>query len=121
MAINGNDIIILKDGTSIAGTTAHDIQTSAEDIEVSSPTQGSWRQYIAGRKDWSVTVSYLVLAASGIRDVLTVGTTYTLIIRNRTNSSSMTGQAILTRCQQNYKRGSLVSGSFTFRGTGALS
>ena len=119
--MNGNSIIILKDGTAIAGAKTHDINTSAGTIETSSPNHGEWRTFEPERKEWSVSVSYLVLTAVGIRDVLQVGGVYTIIIRNRSNTSSLTGSAILTQCRQTYTRGNLVQGSFTFKGTGALS
>lgn len=132
--MNGNYIIIMRGSTAIAGTTAQDIETSNNVIERSSPSSSTWREFIRGRSEWSVNVSYLLLSASnyshtaggityasgGLRDVLNVGSTYTLVIRDRTGSNTVTGSAILVKAKQTYQRGSLVKGSFTFRGTGSL-
>ena len=123
MAINGNNIIITKGGTAIAATKSHEIQSECELIEISGPSQGSWREYLAGRKNWSVNVNYLLLEnnRNNVRDVLQVGNSVTLVIKDRTNSYSVTGTAICTQCKQTYTRGNLAVGSFTFKGTGALS
>ena len=123
MAINGNNIIITKGGTAIAATKSHEIQSGCELIEISGPTEGSWREYIAGRKEWSINVNYLLLENSrnNVRDVLQVGNIVTLVIKDRSNSYSVTGTAICTACKQTYTEGNLAVGSFSFKGTGALS
>lgn len=123
MAILGNNILIYRNGTAIAGTVSNEIQSGAELIEISSPTSGQWKEYIAGRKSWSINVSYLVLAYNGVRDLLNVGTTYTLKFRGR-NSSDATGvqgTAILKSCKITATKGNIVQGSFQFTGTGTLS
>lgn len=120
MAINGNNIIIKKGDTAIAGTRSHEIEVDGDLIEIASPSTGAWRSYITGRKSWSVNVSYLVPAAANVRDILTVGTSYTLVISDRNNSNTVTGTAILTKCKQTYTRGNLVQGSFVFQGTSSL-
>lgn len=122
MAINGNNILIYRDGTAIAGTVSNEIQSGAELIEISSPTAGEWKQYITGRKSWSVNVSYLILANTGVRDLLNVGTSYTLKIRGRnaTDATGVVGTAILKSCKITATRSSLVQGSFTFQGTSSL-
>lgn len=122
--MNGNNIIIgTMSGTTftpIAATKSNEMQTDCETIEISSPSVGDWRTYMAGRKSWSVQVSFLVTAASNIRQLLSVGTSYTIVMRDRNNTSSVTGTAIMTTCKISATRGNLVTGSFVFKGTGAL-
>ena len=122
--MNGNNIIIgTMSGTTftpIAATKSNEIQTDCETIEISSPSVGDWRTYMAGRKSWSVQVSFLVTTASNIRQLLSVGTSYTIVMRDRSNTSSVTGTAIMTTCKISATRGNLVTGSFVFKGTGAL-
>ena len=122
--MNGNNIIIgTMSGTTftpIAATKSNEMQTDCETIEISSPSVGDWRTYMAGRKSWSVQVSFLVTTASNIRQLLSVGTSYTIVMRDRTNTSSVTGTAIMTTCKISATRGNLVTGSFVFKGTGAL-
>lgn len=119
--MNGNNIIILKNGTAIAGTKGHKIHTSAGVIEIASDSQQDWREFRKDRKEWSISVNFLVTTAAGIRDVLQVGETYTLVIRDRSNTASLTGTAICTEADEEYTKGSLVKGTFQFKGTGALS
>lgn len=121
MAANGNTLLVYMGDSVIAGTKSNEIQCGCETIEVSSPAQGQWRSFIAGRKDWSVNVSYLVAAASDVEDnILTVGQTYTLNMYDRTGWLTLSGQAICTTCRITATRGNLISGSFVFKGTGAL-
>lgn len=121
MAINGNTLFIAT-GTStvpIAGTRSNEILVDGELIEVSSPTQGQWREYIIGRREWSVTVGWLVLTNAAVQKLLYVNQSYTLKFRT-TGTAYLTGTAIMTNCKISATRGSLVQGSFTFKGTGAL-
>lgn len=122
MAIKGNNILIYSNGTAIAGTVSNEIQSGAELIEISSPTSGQWKEYIASRKSWSINVSYLLLADDGVRDLLNVGTSYTLKFRGRNSADNtgVTGTAILKSCKITATKGNLVQGSFTFQGTSSL-
>lgn len=118
--MNGNNILIYMNGSAIAGTKSNDVQTECETIEISSPSIGDWRAFMAGRKSWSVQTSFLVTATSSVRQLLNVGTSYTLVFRDRTNTYSVSGTAILTTCKITATRGNLCTGSFAFQGTGAL-
>ena len=127
MAINGNNIFILAGKgsatpTLIAGTRSNEIETDCDMIEISNPSSGDWKQYMAGRKAWTVQTSFLVTTVTNIRELLSVGSSYTLIFRDRNNTSgaSVTGTAILKNCKISAIRGNLVTGSFAFQGTGAL-
>lgn len=121
MAQNGNRIIIYRDGSIIAGTHTDEIQTEVEEIEVSSPTSGQWKEHVTGRKGWHVTTNYLLMADSALRDALSIGTQYTLVVRNRAGSVTMSGTATLRSCKITAQKGSLMQGTFTFTGNGALS
>lgn len=121
--MNGNNIIIRDSaGTLLAATKSNEWQTEAETIEVSSPTQGAWREYIAGRKEWSVTTSFLVTAVNDIKKCLNIGESYTLnFCENTTNYPvKLTGSAILKTCKITATKGNLLQGSFSFVGNGEL-
>ena len=122
MAKNGNIIIIKLNGTAIAGTKSNEISTNCDTIEVSSPGQGQWRNFIASRKDWSINASYLLAAVSNVEACLNVGTAYTLTICENTSGggTKLTGTAILTQCKITATRGNILNGSFTFKGSGKL-
>lgn len=122
MAKTGNYIIVYRDNTVIAGVKSNDISTGADIIEVASNSSGVWKEYISGRKDWSLSVSYLLLTDAGMLELLNVGTTYTLKVggRTATNANTLTGNAIMTDCKITATNGNLVQGAFTFKGSGAL-
>lgn len=122
MAKTGNYIIVYRDNTVIAGVKSNDISTGADIIEVASNSSGAWKEYISGRKDWSLSVSYLLLTDAGMLELLNVGTTYTLKVggRTATNANTLTGDAIMTDCKITATNGNLVQGTFTFKGSGAL-
>lgn len=133
MALNGNIIIVQVDGHTIAGTKTSEIQVDSELIEIASATQGAYREYLTGRKQWQVTVNYLLMSATlptvtsypnaALTDPLLVGNQYTLKFINRGvgyQPSGMTGTAILRTCKITATRGNLIQGTFTFMGNGAL-
>lgn len=127
-AINGNNIIVYRGGTAIAAVKSHEIQVNNDLIEISSASDGEWKHYIQSRKEWTLSVNYLVMAgdettvASRLREMLNIGTQYTLRICERTEGTTtgLSGTAILRACVITATRGSLVQGSFTFVGTGPL-
>ena len=106
--MTGKDIIVVlsQNGTALASTTvrSQDIQTAADTIEKSSSTQQDWKEFITGRKEWSITVNYLMLAASKITDLLYVGQTFDVTVKNVTASgvtpTAVTGKAIMTTVKQ---------------------
>ena len=135
MALNGNIILVQVDGHTIAGTKTTEIQVDSELIEIASATQGDYREFIVGRKQWQVTVNYLLMYATyqtmftypnaSLTDALLVGNSYTLKFKNRANHYdqpiTLKGTAILRTCKITATRGNLIQGTFTFVGNGALS
>ena len=123
MAINGNNIIVLSGGTAIAGTKSDELQVECETIEIASSTDQGWTHYLAGRKSWSLTVGWLLLATTDVRKALTVGSTVTIKFkgRNATDANGLQGSAIIRTCKITAVKGNLAQGSFQFVGTGPLS
>ena len=126
MATNGNSIIIGKmvngDFEAFAAVKSHDIQNQCDLIEKASATQQTFKEYVAGREEWGINVSYLVLQneKSNIEDLLKVRQTYRICVKGRTGTYALYGDAICTQCKQSYQQGNLSVGSFALKGTGAL-
>lgn len=116
MALNGKDILIYLGSNVIAGTKSNEITTACDTIEVSSPTTGVWRKYIAGRKDWDVSTSWLLAATSDLASLLNVGQTYTLYIKDSGSNTILQGDAICTQAKITATIGNLLNGSFAFKG-----
>ena len=122
MAVLGNNIIVLMNGTAIAGTKSDEIQVDCETIEIASATDQEWVHYITGRKSWSLTVGWLVLANQDVRKLLLAGSVVTIKIKGRgeSDANGLSGAAILKTVKITATRGNLAQGSFAFVGNGPL-
>lgn len=114
-------IILSQGGTAIAATRirSNDLQANASPIEVASATQQDWKEFIAGRKEWSLTINYLILAKAQVQDLLYVGQAFG--ITAQADDVQVSGTAIMTAVRQTATIGNLAQGSYTLKGSGALS
>ena len=126
MAILGNNIIVqIQSGqnwVAVGAARTDEIQVDGEQIEIASKTSGKWREFLAGRCNWSVQTSYLVTAAANIRDLLKVNTTVRLRIGGSTMATGdyLTGYAIIKTQKLTAPIGGLANGTIVFLGNGAL-
>ena len=124
--MNGNEIIVgtVSGGvfTAIAAVKSHEVQTQCDTIEYASATDAEWKEFVAGKKEWTVTCNYLVLndAECNIEDVLKVGTEVLLKVKDRSGNYDVQGGAVVATCRQSFQRGGISNGSFQFKGTGEL-
>ena len=124
MAELGNNLIVTWNDSGsqavIAGTRTNELQCDGEQLEVCSATDEQWKHFLAGRKTWSVNVSFLLLADGiDIKAALKVNNTYTLYFRKR-SGGGVYGNAILKSFKASAPINGLSNGSFVFQGTGAL-
>lgn len=121
--MTGKDItvILTRNGTALASTRikSNDIQTGCDAIEKASSTQQEWKEFVSGRKEWSLNVGYLVLANAQVADILYVGSVFGITMKSGT-TSLLTGSALCTGVKQTCTVGNLCQGSFSFKGSGAL-
>lgn len=126
MKLKGKQLIIQADGVAIAASKSCTIDVQADTIETSSPSQGSWRNYIAGRKKWNITTNHLVSAdasaSTPLRNMLSkVGKIYQLsFVVNGYPDDHASGSAICTACKITATLGNLMQGSFSWTGSGPL-
>lgn len=127
MAKLGKDIFVaIEDtwtATIIAGTRSNELQSSSELHEKSGPLTGKWKERMAGRKEWSIETSYLVLSGAGVKDLLKVGNIFKLHLASREGTSvstQLTGMAFLSSCKITSTIGNLAQGAFSFVGSGPL-
>ena len=127
-ARNGNTVLVYflvgNVYAAVGGIKTNSIEHGTDLVEVSGPTTGKFKEYITGRKDWKITINYLVITDDGIRDILRVGQTFTLQFKPRNENVNMygvQGNAIMKNCEITATRGNLIKGNFVFQGTGELS
>ncbi len=122
--MTGKDITVIlsRNNTALANTRirSNEIQTSCDMIEKASASQQDWKEYVAGRNSWTLTVNYLVLASAQVADLLYVGQTFDITMKSG-NSELLTGSAIMTSVKNTETVGNLAQGGFTLQGSGALS
>jgi predicted secreted protein len=122
--MTGRDIIVIlsQDGVAVASTAirSDEIQTQCDVIERASATNQNWKEFMEGRAEWSLTVNYLMLSAARLRDVLKVRQRFDVTLRDRTDTTQLSGTAIMTSAKQTHTVGNLCQGSFSLKGTGAL-
>lgn len=108
-------------GSIIAGVRGDRLKVGCDTIEVASATVSDWKEYIAGRKEWSVESDYLIMQWLE-PDLLRVGEKYMITVFdiNTPDDTYYTGTAICTEAVHNYQTGSLAKGSYVFKGTGPL-
>lgn len=125
MIIEGGKIIIKVNGTAIAAAKSCEINVNCDEVERTSASQQSWREFLAGRKEWTVTCTHLVTSYSGApgsgvkKSIEMIGTAVTLTIELSV-SDSMTGSALVKTWRASAVKHSLAQGSFSFRGNGPL-
>lgn len=120
--IYGKDIIISEGSPAvpIAAAKSCSIVRQSDTVEISDPTMGRAKTYLAGRTGWQVVVNSLLLAMKS--NLMRVGNTYTITMSIAgSNTDKLTGTAICTECQITGTVGNLAQGSFRFLGSGSLS
>lgn len=109
-----------------------DLHVDGETIETSSPNSSTWKTYIAGRKSWGFSLSFLASDdsllgfsdSSTVKDLLLVNSRYKVrIITGRDDGNDtqyVTGYALLTSASITGTVGNLATGRFSFVGDGPL-
>ena len=123
--MTGKDVILTlsQGGVALANTRikSQSIKSQCGVIEKASSTQQNWVEVVAGRNSWSLTVRYLVLSGSQVKDVLKVGQMFDVTMNEYgSTTNKVTGTALLSAVDAEYPTGNLAQGTFTFTGSGAL-
>ena len=123
--MTGKDVILTlsQGGVALANTKikSQSIKSQCGVIEKASSTQQDWVEVVAGRKSWSLTVRYLVLSGSQVKDVLKVGQMFDVTMNEYgSTTNKVMGTALLSAVDAEYPTGNLAQGTFTLTGSGAL-
>lgn len=127
MVLHGDSLIIMLNGSVIAGAKSCRINVKVGTNEVSSPTDGQWKHSIVALKSWSVSTDNLMMFESTsdtpIKDAINrVGLTYTLsFVCSELSGDTLSGDAHCLTFVVVATKNALMQGSFEFEGTGPLS
>ena len=120
----GNDLIISVDGVALAASKSCGVDMNVDTKEIALAGAGTSKSYIAGRVSWSITTNHLVGDTDKVEDMLKrVGKVFELSVNMRSSpdaEKNMRGMTICAQCKITATRGSLIQGSFTWKGTGSL-
>lgn len=61
MVLKGHDLVIQAGGVAIAAAKTCTLNVQADSHEVASPSSSSWKDFMAGRKSWSVSADQLLI------------------------------------------------------------
>ena len=103
----------------VAGARSCEVSVDGDQLEVSSPNDGAWQHFIAGRKGWSISVGYLMSVGTFPTEAEMVNTTVTVVVSDGT--TMMQGSAIVKSWKATGNLDNLANGSFVFLGNGPLS
>ena len=119
-AILGKNLIVSVNGTAIAGSKSCRLQISGENIERASATNATWREFIAGRKTWTVACDHLLpRTGTPLRSsAAMVNTVVTLTVA--VGQDTLSGSALVKTWEVSGAVGTLAVGSFQFQGSGPL-
>ena len=118
----GKDIRIYA-GTSgttpiIAGARSCTISSKTDLIEKASASNQTSKEFIAGRTEWEIAISHLVMAGSEFEGMLKNGTTVSISVV--INNVRKTGTAICYSDDIGGAVGNIATGSVKLKGTGPL-
>jgi hypothetical protein len=123
MIIQGRNLLVVADGTAIAGCKTCEVDADVDMLEVSSPSTGVWREYKAGRMGWSVSASTLVLSMHDTMVQVRQKVWLTLVVRDDNGTLTtdrLSGWAFVQQAKVTGAWGNLTKGSFVFQGSGEL-
>jgi len=68
--LQGKNLMILVDGSVIAGSKSCTVDVDADSLKVASPTDGEWEHVLPGRKSWSISTSHLMPSVLGPKPLI---------------------------------------------------
>ena len=121
--IQGRNILIYagSSGTTpaIAGAKSCTIMEQCDLMEKASASNQNSKEFEAGRTEWEISISHLVMASAEYEGLIKVGTTLQLSVV--VNGVRKVGSAICQHAEIGGTAGNLATGSVRLKGSGPLS
>ena len=102
----------------IAAAKSCTISEKCDLMEVASASNQTSKQFLAGRTEWEISISHLVVSSNEYQGMLKVGTSFTISVV--INGVRKTGTAICNQADIGGAVGNLATGSIHLKGTGPL-
>ena len=121
--MNGNRFMLSKDGVAVAAVVTNDVETQAASIERAGASQGRYREYIKGRKTWTMTCEWLMVSSAMMVGLIYAGQTFAISCYDRDSinaTRNVHGVAYLDECKIQMTQGQVIHGHFRFHGNGDM-
>ena len=102
----------------IAAAKSCTISEKCDLMEVASASNQTSKEFIAGRTEWEISISHLVVSSNEYQGMLKVGTSFSISVV--INGVRKTGTAICNQADIGGAVGNLATGSIHLKGTGPL-
>ena len=120
--IQGRNIYIYAGTTGttpiIAGAKSCTISEKCDLMETASATNQTSKEFVAGRMEWEISISHLVLSSNEYQGLLKVGTQFSISVV--INGVRKTGTALCNQADIGGAVGNLATGSIHLKGSGPL-
>ena len=102
----------------IAAAKSCTISEKCDLMEVASASNQTSKQFLAGRTEWEISISHLVVSSNEYQGMLKVGTSFTISVV--INGVRKTGTAICNQADIGGAVGNIATGSIRLKGSGPL-
>lgn len=102
MKLLGKNLVVSAGGSILAASKSCTLNIEAESIETSSVTDGQWRHYRPGRKQWTVSTNHLLEAGTWPLTVEAASVGYNPISRQRLDSCVKVGTNVAYHHNRGY-------------------
>lgn len=102
----------------IAAAKSCTISEKCDLMEVASASNQTSKEFLAGRTEWEISISHLVVSSNEYQGMLKVGTSFSISVV--INGVRKTGTAICNQADIGGAVGNLATGSIHLKGTGPL-
>lgn len=121
--LHGNNLIVSLDGMPVASSTGCELQMEREFMEVCSPTDGAWLQYLPTTLGWTVSSDGLLADMAAVRALherMVSGQAVALRFYDSTFAVLYKGAAFVKSLRFSGQVGSMAKYSISLQGSGAL-
>ncbi len=119
--IHGENLTLSLNGTIVAAAKGCTLEFSQELIEVASPASGADKQYIPGKRGWTVSTDGMCETMGYVGQLQTgLSTKYTLRFYDKDLSICRSGSCYIKSLRVSGEMGKIVTYSVSLQGSGAI-
>ena len=83
--MNGHNLLLMLGNTVFAASKTCTLDIDCDTLEIAPPSNGSWKSFMADRKQWSVSAGHFVIGGdrlyNSLQEILSVGSSVTIKVQ----------------------------------------